>query len=397
MYVLSAILSIALSIFVLSRLNYQKDIYNKSGVVSITGARCFLALLVMMSHATHYLYEKNNEWIFDGKFKLPFGLNNFYATSGKLGVLVFFMISGFLFYRVVYKDEVDLKSLFIKRIKRILPLYWFSMILIIAVGCLSFRPEMSTNTLFGVVRWATFVGTYSIGEINTSIINSGVDWSLKIEWMLYLSIIPLSLLTRGMSDRKKDLFIILSILLIMAAAAEIRMHGHIYTDPRPVLGFVSGLFAYRVSSSVKSLKKSKAASTIALISVVLSLFACIYAGYYLVMLGLCTVFFVVISSGNSIFGILENKTIVSIGEVSYSIYLLHGIILYLMMKASEKLPQDFYESFIFCTLFNFLLIISSAYLSKVTYKNIELRFYKGVTLNTSAPLSHKIEKNCNQI
>lgn len=344
MHALTAMLSIALSIFVLSRLNYQKGIYNNSGVTSITGARCFLALLVMMSHSTHYLYERNNEWIFDGKFKLLFGINNFYATSGKLGVLVFFMISGFLFYRVIYKNEVDLKALFSKRIRRIVPLYWLSMIFILIIGCISFNPKLSISLLIDLVRWSAFIGTYSIGEINTSIINSGVDWTLKLEWLLYISLIPLSLLTKGMSDRKKDLFIVLSILLIMAAASEIRMHGHIYTDPRPVLGFVSGLFAYRISSSVKRLSKSKTASSVALISVFASLFTCVYAGYYLIMLALCTIFFIVISSGNSIFGILENKTIVSIGEVSYSIYLLHGIILYIMTKSTDSMKGYIYDN-----------------------------------------------------
>lgn len=376
MYILSATLSIIIGIFLLSRMNYQRGIYNENGVISITGTRCFLALLVMVSHATHYLYTRKNEWIFGANFKLKFGINNFFATSGKLGVLIFFMISGFLFYRVIYKENVDLKEIIKKRIKRIIPAYWASMIMIIAIGSIYFKTEFNAKFFTDLLRWATFTGNYQIGEINTSKFNSGVDWTLKIEWLLYLSIIPLSLFTRKMSYTKKDLFILSSIGMILIIALLIRLYGHIYTDPRPILGFASGLLSFRAGDRIKKFNNSKLASFVAMALVFIGLLSCVYAGYYLILLICCTVYFMIISSGNDLYGILANKTIVSLGEASYSLYLFHGIVIFILTLLAGNKFDDYSENILYCTAFNTLVIILSALISKVSYLSIEKRFYK---------------------
>ena len=47
---------------------------------------------------------------------------------------------------------------------------------------------------------------------------------------------------------------------------------------------------------------------------------------------LLTLFFLTIVSGNSLFGLLNLKTSKILGEISYSIYLIHGIILYIIFS-----------------------------------------------------------------
>ena len=63
---------------------------------------------------------------------------------------------------------------------------------------------------------------------------------------------------------------------------------------------------------------------------------------------LITVIFVLVASGNTMFGILKNSTLKLLGEISYSTYLLHGILLFSLFylgigfeKAKTFTPIEF--------------------------------------------------------
>ncbi|EMQ0911107.1 acyltransferase [Klebsiella pneumoniae] len=373
MYIFSSVLALVAALIIMNTLGFHKGVYNKSGVVSITGARCFLCLLVLISHANKILYSINNEWLFDKGYKLPFGVNNFYINSGKVGVLVFFMISGYLFYRVVYRENVSLFGVLMNRIKRIIPMYWFSLLLIMACCFVFFNPVFSMEGIIDIVSWALFWGGNSIAGTDSSLVNSGVEWTLRVEWMLYVSIIIISLLTNGMSNKNKDIVVVVSIGGLLIVSAAIRLYSDFYIDPRPVIGFFTGFIAYRMQSEIKAMKYKRTFSLAAMVSLLLSLVVSSHSFYYIIPFFLCSVFFIVISSGNDIFGILSNKTVVSIGEVSYSIYLIHGIVLFIMDKIiNAEYLSDFYALFIF----NVSLMLISCYVSKFTYLFIEKKWFK---------------------
>ncbi|SPW34512.1 Uncharacterized protein conserved in bacteria [Edwardsiella tarda] len=372
MYILAALFSLIVSFFILRGLNYQKGIYNSSGIESISGLRAFLALAVLLSHSTHYLYSLEKKWIYDANYKEFFSIGNIYLNLGKVGVLMFFMISGFLFYRLVYKESMNTRMFLKKRILRIVPAYWFSMVVIIMIGCFYYRVDYNISSLIELLRWAFFIGDYSIGGINTAHINAGVDWTLKIEWILYLSLPILFIMTRKKSKRHKDISILISILIILALAFMIRLYAGIYTDPRPVLGFASGLLAFRLSEKIKTFKDSKLLGYLAAAFVILSLPLGTYAAFYLFMVFFCTFSFLVVSSGNTISNILSNKTIVSLGEASYSIYLIHGMVLFLMEKVDIARQINTFAGIF---LFNLILIIITAYASKILHLKVERRWF----------------------
>lgn len=372
MYLLAAALSLIVSFFVLRVLNYQKGIYNDGGVDSISGLRAFLAISVLLSHSTHYLYSLGNEWVYNASYKEFFGIGNIYLNLGKVGVLMFFMISGFLFYRLIYKENMDIKALFKKRILRIVPAYWFSMILIIIIGSFYYTVDFNAATLIQLFRWAFFIGEYNIGGINTSNINAGVDWTLKLEWLLYLSLPILFVITKGKRKEYKDVAILISVVIIFLLALMIRLYSGIYTDPRPVLGFASGMLAFRLSTRLMALKEKKPYGYLAALCIILSFPLGSYAVFYIFMVLLCTISFLIISSGNTVGKILSNKTIVSIGEASYSIYLLHGIVLFLMEKTDVATQHN---TFLGVFLFNLSLILITAYISKITHLKIEKRWF----------------------
>ncbi|HHP4733022.1 TPA: acyltransferase family protein, partial [Acinetobacter baumannii] len=80
----------------------------------INGIRGVLASLVMFSHAfkEFYIYL-GNEWIYDKSYFELIGFGNQASNTGKIGVAIFFMISGYLFYRLLNGSKFDL-SKFIK-------------------------------------------------------------------------------------------------------------------------------------------------------------------------------------------------------------------------------------------------------------------------------------------
>ena len=55
---------------------------------------------------------------------------------------------------------------------------------------------------------------------------------------------------------------------------------------------------------------------------------------------LLTVAFVVIASGNTLFGLLISTPLRTLGAMSYSVYLLHGLVLYLAFSALGKGSPD---------------------------------------------------------
>lgn len=93
-------------------------IYNKNKIIlknqnSINGIRGLLASLVMFSHLFKDLtLYQGIKWKYDKDYYQIIGWGNQALNTGKIGVAIFFMISGYLFYQLLLKQE---KQLNIKR------------------------------------------------------------------------------------------------------------------------------------------------------------------------------------------------------------------------------------------------------------------------------------------
>lgn len=96
--------------------------------------------------------------------------------------------------------------------------------------------------------------------------------------------------------------------------------------------------------------------------------------------------FICISNGNTFFNVLKNKHLIKLGEISYSTYLLHGILLYLIInnlfgiENTLQISESNYWLIIIGT--TPILII----LSKLTYEFIEKPFIQ---------FAHKTRKKIN--
>lgn len=103
-----------------------------------------------------------------------------FFDSGFIGLDIFFVLSGFLIFRSVYKHGVN-KQYFARRVLRIVPIYYFSLLAVIVFmmpGIL-----LTLDGLWDVVSHLLFVQSFSP---DTYYGINPVLWSLSVEMIFYL-------------------------------------------------------------------------------------------------------------------------------------------------------------------------------------------------------------------
>lgn len=312
---------------------------------TIDGLRGYLAFFVFLHHSCiWYFYLRTGQW------QVP--PSNLYTHFGQSSVLVFFMITGFLFFSKLIdgkKRSIDWGKLFVSRFLRLAPLYLFVMLLLFTVvawlssGTLN---EPAPKLLNEAIKWLSFTipGAPNLNGIQrTWIIVAGVTWSLPYEWLFYCSLPLLALTIRVMPPFR---YIALSIVSIAALVLLDPQFQYLKQMTVPLLSFSGGIaaaFAVR-SDSFRRFAVQKIASLILLGCVVLAVAAypSISGPAPLLLLAAA---FILIAGGNTLFGILVSPVSRTLGEMAYSIYLLHGITLFVVFNfmlgitaASELTP-----------------------------------------------------------
>lgn len=293
---------------------------------TIDGLRGYLAFAVFLHHGViwHY-YVESGEW------GAP--PSNLYTHFGQDGVTLFFMITGLLFGRKILdgqKKPVDWLRLYISRVLRLTPLYLLAVsALFFIVACMSgfTLHEPLLLLLKKVIRWILFAALGGSPDINgvkdTSLIIAVVTWSLTYEWFFYFAL-PVIAFILGVKPGKFYLvFGLLSVAVCFWWKPEIY---HILT-------FFIGILVARLSQSdkLKNIARRNLGSVIA-IGALVGLVLFNRRAHELTGLPYVFVFFLFIACGNDLFGLLRQRASILLGEVSYGIYLLHGIVLWVTFK-----------------------------------------------------------------
>ncbi len=144
--------------------------------------------------------------------------SDFYAILGPISVSLFYMITGFLFGFKLFKDEFNIKYFISSRIRRIVPLYLFSvLILVVVVFYINdfILKEDLISLIENILRWASFkfANFTPINHDSRVFEIQSVYWTLKWEWKFYIALPFLFLLRKKFFKDKNILFI--SILLLI--------------------------------------------------------------------------------------------------------------------------------------------------------------------------------------
>jgi len=288
---------------------------------SIDGLRGLLAFFVFLHHSVIWQqYAKTGQW------RLP---NQLFTHFGQISVMLFFMITAFLFTGKVIRSKtkpIDWLQLFVGRVLRLSPLYIVCVIFLALVVCLlsGFTlKEPAIPLLAKSVRWILFTipGAPDLnGVTNTRYIMAGVTWTLVYEWIFYLLLPTIALvLSRQVS--------LIACLLTFSVAAVLIF---IKRDAILLMPFLLGMVAAAVANrpDLKAFANTKMATllVLALFLTTATFFKHAHQAAPILLIGAA---FVLIAAGNSLQGLLVNKTTRMLGECAYGIYLTHGLILYL--------------------------------------------------------------------
>lgn len=296
---------------------------NKNSFASIDGLRGYLAFLVFLHHSSIWFF-----YLRSGQWKVP--PSNLYTHFGQSSVALFFMITGFLFFSKIIDGKtrgLDWGKLFISRFMRLVPLYLFSMFLLFSIvaflsnGILN---ESLPNLFKNAIYWLGFTipGAPNLNGVDhTSIIVAGVTWSLPYEWLFYFSL-PLLALTVRL--KPPYLFLALGLTGVACISIWLPKFHHLLS----FLGGISASFLVRVNVFREFAVKPIASYLIIFcIAILLITFP---SARGILPIFLISLSFSLIASGNSLFGTLTHPISRTLGEIAYSIYLLHGIALFLL-------------------------------------------------------------------
>lgn len=301
---------------------------------AIDGMRGLLAFGVMTHHSiTAHVYFTTGHW--------NWSANPVLNHLGQTTVAIFFMITGFLFTRQCVAAPVDWRRLYIARVARLVPLYLLVMIvLFLTVMALSgFRLHVPMGQLAKeLLLWLSFA-CFGRPDINglpmTWTLIAGVNWSLKYEWGFYLFGLPLIFAASRLVPRR--LHLVCSLAGWLAASSLVFWMDRLHGTPLYLLHFLSGIMAAFVWENGKArrvitAKWFRAGAAIAIIA-----FGFVMGSGSIVALVAATWIFVAAAGGWTCFGLFATRGAIWLGDISYGIYLCHGLVLwiiyYLAMQA----------------------------------------------------------------
>lgn len=293
---------------------------------AVDGLRGFLALAVFFHHAVvSYFYYKTGHWAFPPA--------RFYVLLGEVGVALFFMITGFLFWNKGLREGVHLRSqaMLWSRLCRLAPMYLCSVgfVFAVAIALTDFELRQAPIKFVGqVLSWGSF-GFLEAQPINgfgeSWLINAGVQWSLSYEWMFYL-FLPLGLIfARGWG------FVLLS-AFVAAYIYKFSVRG---VEWNFLFGALAALVVAREGLLPDAFWRGRFVGLFAL-GVLGVLFAGFERGYGFTQSVLLVCFFICVAKGNDLAGLLSSRAARFLGAISYSVYLVHGIVLFVILRAVNR-------------------------------------------------------------
>ena len=272
-----------------------------------------------------------------------FHLNLNYAKTGFLGVDTFFVISGFLM-AMIYGRISDLKtasSFFYKRAARLLPAYWFTIILTTIITILICLPhEVATVNKHGI--WAILflpnVGFWADAEYwGGSQFRPFLHlWSLGVEFQFYI-IYPV--LSRYVNTNVKRILLLFISLLLYVGVDQISAKTAFYMMPTRLWQFMLGILAFELTKKINHKYSNKIFSILVLLLLLVLLLPITLRPSSVFLLTIPTTF---LAASAMIFSTSRRTNISNnhiegflawIGKYSFSIYLMHfPIILFLRYK-----------------------------------------------------------------
>ena len=325
-----------------------------------------LGLQILRGLAAWFVvFQHINQAYFDWKPPLKF-MEIF--NYGGFGVDIFFVLSGFIMYYSVKHNKKGGISFFIDRFFRVFPVYWFMTIVLVLSAALlpldSYDTSYTANTLIKSFLLIPSENPNGLGTYPFLY----VGWTLAYEMLFYL-ILSISLLIY----KKRAILISTIILCILPIVlGNFLLLGN---SNNLLFEFVLGIFiahSYVFISSTKYfdfILKPIVSIPISLTLIVIFAVGIKVLGYNFKtqLLGASSIIAIFLIIENLIRDKVIFKKLVVLGDISYSTYLIHPIILgwFKILFVSN-------DSSVIKNLIILVFIYLVYFLSKLSYKHIEV-------------------------
>ncbi|AZN37815.1 acyltransferase family protein [Iodobacter ciconiae] len=327
--------------------------------------RALAALLVFFFHAFHHFYGNWKSFPEQPLFAI--------ITEGHLGVGLFFTLSGFLFMKIAMTGNINYRRFIFNRFLRIFPLFLLVFFLAISLGRDKFQAQ---DLLYLLIS--------NIGKPATSdYFVTGAAWTISIEFTFYLIFPFLALFVRqqGLAYIGRLLLIFLVLKLCVLSLAGHPAHVLQSTQIGRLDQFLIGMGFATLGSSL-FFKKPYALiislATILAISIFRSQYALLFNENSRSMILIIWYTLEALLWGFFIYAYINiqwrpahmiEEFFSFIGQRSYSFYLLHAMVLYLInyyIPISLSLPILLIKISI--------AFILSCLLADLSWRSIELPF-----------------------
>lgn len=314
------------------------------------------------------------------------------ASIGWLGVDVFFVISGFLITSILISKEINIRKFYKRRILRIFPIYYILLTTVLIVFLVNKHFSLGISgldsvQLVGFVYNYLYISNFATVIYGSNFVPMDIAWSLAIEEQFYI-VFPFIILLLGY---KKLHYIPVLILLLpfVRYVSYLAFEGN-YLAPYMLTfcrldGILLGSYVAVLNKdncfkeNKLILRMSKNHHLFWIASILFALLfdrnniAWITIGYSLVPIATALTLVALINNLASK-KILESKILVSIGKVSYGLYLYHILVREVL---NEMNIFNFSESQLMNALLFTILCMSISYIvSRISFSLIEQRFLK---------------------
>lgn len=318
---------------------------------SLTGSRFWAALLVFLFHSS---LPSDLAPFSDPTIQHIFTV--IVGKAGWLGVSYFFILSGFIMVWSA-RDNDTVGDFYLRRFAKIYPTHCLTWAIAFIIGVMSiYQYKLWSSNLLLLNTWVDDVHYFFVGN--------RPSWSLCIEAMFYLSFPFLFKVMKTIPEK----FDLAGLIIVTAASLLVQTYIYLWVEPDKMMGafpisqqhfwvsyifppsrifeFLAGMFAARLLMNGRMLVLTKTAS--------FTLLAATYIGsmYIPYQFSMSVVFIIPVCllivsiAGDDLKyrnTLLNSKTSVWLGEISYSFYMVHFLVLFyfLNLTAGRKfsLPE----------------------------------------------------------
>lgn len=358
---------------VVRRLSAQTGYY-----LELESMRGILALGVVVHHAAVWYFL-----MYHGTSNLSGPNATFYGQLGTAPVTFFFFITGFLFWsKLISTPKPPLRTFMVSRLRRLGPAYLGSvalMFIVVAILTHFKLHEAKASVARDAVR--VLVGkTPDLNGLTAAPWLWAVTWTLQLEFLFYLVVPFLGWFAQTL--RRSLLFIAGCNVLYAASVALGNDLVHLpgFFLVQALLRFLSFTFCVGFIAAhlvrmpaVRSFARSAFAAPLSLTLILATM--CLLRAQYGPLESLALAIpFVAVACGCDFWGAFRKRTLLFLGQISYSVYLIHCLVYgAVLVPLSRVLGSELRNTYVYWTI---VLLTSPLIVATATLWNrtLELPF-----------------------